>query len=59
MEVSCSGYYNYFTEKSAKKRVAKEETDEVVKEIILKSYYFQGRKKGARRSENIKATYGK
>lgn len=48
MEVSCSGYYNYFMEKSVQKRVAKEEMDEVLKEIILKAYHFRGRKKGAR-----------
>lgn len=48
MEVSRSGYYNYFMEKSAQKRVAKEEMDEVLKEIILKAYHFRGRKKGAR-----------
>ncbi|STX10366.1 Integrase core domain [Kurthia zopfii] len=48
MEVSRSGYYNYFTEKSEQKRTAKEESDEAVKEIILKAYHFRGRKKGAR-----------
>lgn len=48
MGVSRSGYYNYFMEKSVQKRTAKEESDEVVKEIILKAYYFRGRKKGAR-----------
>ncbi|TDR37075.1 hypothetical protein DFR61_12167, partial [Kurthia zopfii] len=45
MEVSRSGYYNYFTEKSEQKRTAKEESDEAVKEIILKAYHFRGRKK--------------
>ncbi|MFJ5563057.1 IS3 family transposase [Lysinibacillus xylanilyticus] len=48
MGVSRSGYYNYFSEKSAQKRVAQEQADEVVKEIILKAYHFRGRKKGAR-----------
>lgn len=48
MEVSRSGYYNYFDEKSAKKRVEQDQADEVVKEIILKAYLFRGRKKGAR-----------
>ena len=48
MEVSRSGYYNYFDEKSAKKRVAQHQADEVIKEIILKAYLFRGRKKGAR-----------
>lgn len=48
MEVSRSGYYNYFSEKSVQKRVAKAKTDEIVKGIILKAYHFRGRKKGAR-----------
>ncbi|WP_337988626.1 IS3 family transposase [Lysinibacillus sp. JNUCC 51] len=48
MDVSRSGYYNYFSEKSAQKRMAQEQGDEVVKEIILKAYHFRGRKKGAR-----------
>ena len=48
MGVSRSGYYNYFTEKSAQKRVLKDEAGEVVKEIILKAYHFHGRMKGAR-----------
>jgi len=48
MGVSRSGYYNYFTEKSAQKRAAHELADEAVKEIILKAYHFRGRKKGAR-----------
>ena len=48
MDVSRSGYYNYFTEKSAQNRATTEQADEVVKEIILKAYHFRGRKKGAR-----------
>lgn len=48
MEVSRSGYYNYFMENSIQQRAAKEEKDGVVKEIILKAYHFRGRKKGAR-----------
>lgn len=48
MEVSRSGYYHYFSEKSAQKRVAKVKADEIIKEIILKAYHFLGRKKGAR-----------
>ncbi|MEB2282201.1 IS3 family transposase [Lysinibacillus xylanilyticus] len=48
MGVSRSGYYNYFTEKSAQKRAAHELADEAVKEIILKAYHFRGRKKDAR-----------
>ena len=48
MEVSRSGYYNYFHEKSIQKRAAKEDLDEIVKAVILKAYHFRGRKKGAR-----------
>lgn len=48
MEVSRSGYYNYFTEKSIQKRATKEGKDEVLKKEILKAYHFKGRKKGAR-----------
>jgi len=48
MEVSRSGYYNYFEEKSAQKRIVQNEADEVVRDIILKAYQFRGRKKGAR-----------
>ncbi|WYU48924.1 hypothetical protein MHB49_14165 [Paenibacillus sp. FSL K6-0108] len=33
MEVSRSGYYNYFSKQSAQKRVAKAKVDEIVKEI--------------------------
>lgn len=38
MGVSRSGYYNYFTEKSAQKRATQELADEATKEIILKAY---------------------
>lgn len=48
MGVSRSGYYNYFDERSAQNRADQDVADEVVKEIILKAYYFRGRKKGAR-----------
>jgi len=48
MGVSRSGYYNYFTEKSAQKRATHELADEAVKEVILKAYHFRGRRKGAR-----------
>ncbi len=48
MEVSRSGYYNYFKEESRQKRAAQEQSDERVKEIILKAYHFRRRKKGAR-----------
>lgn len=45
IEVSRSGAYNYFSEKSVQKRVAKAKIDEIVKGIILKAYHFLGRKK--------------
>ncbi|GAB0169949.1 transposase [Lysinibacillus sp. CTST325] len=48
MGVSRSGYYNYFTEKSAQKRATHELADEAIKDIILKAYHFRGRRKGAR-----------
>lgn len=48
MAVSRSGYYNYFTEKSAQKRATQEQVDQVIMKIILKAYHFRGRKKGAR-----------
>lgn len=48
MEVSRSGYYNYFSEKSVQKRVNKDEVDEHVKKMIYKAYHFRGRNKGAR-----------
>lgn len=46
--VSRSGYYNHFSLKSQKSREQRDHQDEVVKEIILKAYYFKKRKKGAR-----------
>jgi transposase InsO family protein len=46
--VSRSGYYNYFSVKSQKRRGQKEAKDEEVREIILKAFNFKGRKKGAR-----------
>jgi len=36
MEVSRSGFYNYFNEISAQNRTNQDEADEVVKAIILK-----------------------
>ncbi len=46
--VSKSGYYNYFSVDSQKRRKRKEENDQLVKEIILKAFQFKKRKKGAR-----------
>jgi putative transposase len=48
VEVSRSGYYNYFSSESQKRREQKDKSDEGVKEVILKAYQFKGRKKGAR-----------
>lgn len=46
--VSRSGYYNYFSEQSQKRRNEKEVKDKKVKEIILKAFNFKRCKKGAR-----------
>ena len=48
LEVSRSGYYNYFKEKSIQKRAMKHQADEIVKKEILKAYRFRRRHKGAR-----------
>jgi putative transposase len=47
-DVSRSGYYNYFSEKSLKLRLQREAKDEKMKEIILKAFHFKRCKKGAR-----------
>ena len=46
--VSRSGYYRYFSEEAQLNRQARNQTDDEVKEIILKAYNFRRRKKGAR-----------
>lgn len=46
--VSRSGYYNYFSLPSQKRREQRDIEDQVVRDIILKAYHFKGRKKGAR-----------
>ena len=46
--VSRSGYHNYFSKTSQKRRELRENQDELVKEVILKAYHFKKRKKGAR-----------
>ncbi|WP_436449189.1 IS3 family transposase [Paenibacillus sp. BT-177] len=46
--VSKSGYYKYWSSKSAEKRKQREQDDEQVKETILKAFRFKRRKKGAR-----------
>lgn len=48
LEISRSGYYNYFKEESIQKRTMNHQADEVVKEVILKAYRFRRRQKGAR-----------
>jgi len=46
--VSCSGYYNYFSEKSEAQRALRDERDEKLRDNILKAYKFRRRKKGAK-----------
>jgi len=46
--VSRSGYYNYFSLKSQGLKEQRNKNDEEVRDIILKAYYFKGRKKGAK-----------
>lgn len=57
--VSRSGYYNYFSIKSQESRELNDRKDEIVKEIILKSYNFKRRKKGARQIKmTLEGHYG-
>lgn len=46
--VTRSGFYNYFSSKSQKRRMSKEERDLILKENILKAFCFKRRQKGAR-----------
>jgi putative transposase len=46
--VSRSGYYNYFSPNSQKKRDRRESEDHILKENILKAFRFKRRNKGAR-----------
>ena len=46
--VSCSGYYNFFSQSSQESRKQRELLDEKTKKIILEAYKFKGRMKGAR-----------
>lgn len=46
--VSRSGYYNYYSKKSIKRRKQKEKKDKALRKKILKAYRFKNRKKGAR-----------
>lgn len=45
VDVSRSGYYNYFNEPSIQRRTARDLADKEVKEITLKAYRFRRRKK--------------
>lgn len=47
-EVSRSGYYNFFSNKSKERRIKQDVKDEEARDLILKSYEFKGREKGAR-----------
>lgn len=46
--VSRSGYYNFFSKKSIKRRKQKEKKDKALCKKILKAFRFKNRKKGAR-----------
>lgn len=48
LQVSRSGYYNYFAQTSVERRMMKNQADECVKEDVLKAYRFKNRHKGAR-----------
>ena len=48
VEVSRSGYYNFFSPESQERRKQKDKCDEEVKEIVLKAFHYKRRKKGAR-----------
>ena len=45
---SRSGYYSYFSKPRRKSREKRVELDEVIRQHVLQSYHFKGRKKGAR-----------
>ena len=46
--VSRSGYHRYFSLENQKKNKLKDQSDEILRDNILKAYEFKGRKKGAR-----------
>ena len=57
LNVSRSGYYNYFNNDSIKLRAKREKSDESIRDIILKAFNFKNYKKGARQIKNgIKQT---
>lgn len=48
VNVSRSGYYNYFSLKSQEHRNQRDKQDELVRDNVLKAFHFKRRKKGAR-----------
>jgi transposase InsO family protein len=46
--ISRSGYYNYFSFNAQYSRDKQDKNDELLKAVVLKSYKYKGRKKGAR-----------
>lgn len=48
VNVSRSGYYNYFSLKSQEHRNQRDKQDELVRDNVLKAIHFKRRKKGAR-----------
>lgn len=48
VNVSRSGYYNYFSLKSQEHRNQRDKLDELLRDNVLKAIHFKGRKKGAR-----------
>lgn len=48
IDVSRSGYYNYFSLKSQESRNKRDGEDDKVRDIVLKAFNFKRRKKGAR-----------
>jgi len=62
VDVSRSGYYRYFSEEAKARRESRNQADESVKAVILKTYHFRRRKKGARQikmtlEDQFKITY--
>lgn len=52
-QVSRSGFYKYFSQKSILIRKSKEEKDNILKENILKAFNFKKRQKGARQIKMV------
>lgn len=51
--VSRSGYYSYFSEGSKSNRIKREDTDEIVRNNILKAMKYKGKSKGARQIKMV------